>query len=66
MDESANGTTDVRVKFGARPNQTMPLSWAESLLTMFCQRDPQAFGRYLAEVATGTEITKVQRVRARS
>lgn len=48
-----NGTIPVRVKFGPRPNQDMPLSWAEGILTKLAAEKPQIFGGYLSFVALG-------------
>lgn len=45
---------DVRVKFGARPNQVIPITWAESILTAWAETDPNTFGRYLQLAAVGT------------
>jgi hypothetical protein len=61
MTEEGNGTPEVRVKFGGRPSQNMPLMWAERMLTLWCERDPQRFGTLLAEVATGVEMKQIQR-----
>jgi hypothetical protein len=51
MDEYQ--TTDY-VRFGPGPSQQMPKEWAEKMLTLWRERDPQRFGRLLAEVVTGT------------
>jgi hypothetical protein len=46
-----------RVKFGPRPNQTIPFEWAEDLLTQFAQHEPARFGAYLQHAAGLGELT---------
>lgn len=46
----------VRVRFGPRPNQDMPLSWAEYMLSEMREaqasnRKPEPFGTLLARAA---------------
>lgn len=40
----------VRVRFGPRESQTMPLDWAEHILTELA-RDPAKFGKFLTAAA---------------
>ena len=40
----------VRVRFGPRKSQTMPLDWAEHILTELA-KDPQKFGKFLTNAA---------------
>jgi hypothetical protein len=43
---------DVRVKFGPRDDQDMPLSWAEKMLARLRDQHPAQFGKLLASVVT--------------
>ena len=51
MDGETGGQEPPRVRFGPRPNQTMPLEWAEIMLTQLCERDRKRFGDLLASAA---------------
>ena len=52
MSEAMEDTAPKRrVKFGPRPNQTVPFEWAEDILTTFAQHEPQRFGAYMAHAA---------------
>ena len=55
MDGEQNGQEPIqeppRVRFGPRPTQTMPLEWAEIMLTQLCERDRKRFGDLLASAA---------------
>ena len=62
MSETNHAEAEGRVQFGPRPSQTMPLQWASRMLTLWCERDPQRFGAVLAEVATGVEMKRIERV----
>jgi len=56
MDEndSANGSNGkVYVKFGPRPNQEMPVEWAEYVLARLAETHASMFGKLLAEAALG-------------
>jgi hypothetical protein len=46
-------TAGARIRFGDRPNQTMPASWAADVLTKLADRHPAQFGQLLTEAATG-------------
>jgi hypothetical protein len=48
----------VYVKFGPGPTQEVPLEWAESMLTLWRERQPKQFGDMLAEVVTGVKRTR--------
>lgn len=50
MDEAPNGR--VYVKFGPRPNQEMPIEWAEEMLSNWREKQPAQFGKALADVVT--------------
>jgi hypothetical protein len=41
------------VSFGKRETQILGLETATELLTLWCDRHPEVFGMYLAEVLTG-------------
>jgi len=41
---------DVRIKFGDRPGQDMPASWAEIMLRLMYARERARFGRLLSQV----------------
>jgi hypothetical protein len=43
----------VRVRFGPRDNQDMPLAWAESMLTQLAETQPDRFGKLLQAAALG-------------
>lgn len=60
----ANGAPAVRVPFGDRPNQTIPLDWAEAMLRDWRERDPQGFGFVLARLATGVDPKPPKRTAA--
>lgn len=51
----AAGVQDAKVyvKFGALPTQEMPIEWAEKMLTGWREKNPNQFGKALAEVVTG-------------
>jgi hypothetical protein len=51
MDENGNGK--IYVKFGPRDVEEMRIEWAEKMLTLWKERAPNQFGKYLAEVVTG-------------
>jgi len=55
-----------RVKFGPRPNQTVPFEWAEDILTMLAQHEPQRFGSYLQHAAGLGELELPTNHRRRS
>jgi hypothetical protein len=42
----------VRVKFGPRDDQDMPLSWAEKMLARLRDQHPAQFARLLGSVVT--------------
>lgn len=58
--------TDVRVKFGSRPNQTLPLATAEAVLTELRNRFPVPFGEALARDLVGPDAVKAKRNAARA
>lgn len=40
----------ARVSFGPRPDQDIPVSWAEEIITKLATTSPTVFGRLLREV----------------
>ena len=54
-DSNGNGHRDgtIYVKFGPRPNQEMPLDWAEDLLTILATEHQKVFSQLLPRVALG-------------
>jgi hypothetical protein len=43
----------VYVSFGPHYTDEMPIEWAEKMLTLWKERQPNLFGKLLAEVVTG-------------
>lgn len=48
----------ARIPFGDRPNQNIPPSWAAGILRLLAERDPERFGAYMTEVATGHRVSE--------
>lgn len=46
---------DIRVRFGTRPTQVIPLPWAEIMLTELKTRQPVLFGKLLVIAADGAK-----------
>lgn len=44
---------DVRIPFGPRVNETVPASWASSMLTLLRERNPGLFVILMGEAAIG-------------
>lgn len=44
-----------RVKFGPRPDQDIPVSWAEKMLCKLYEKRRAQFGALLREVVTGDD-----------
>lgn len=42
----------IYVKFGPHPTDEMPIEWAEKMFTIWKERQPNQFGKLLAEVIT--------------
>lgn len=57
MDETSNGnghkSGTIYVKFGPRPNQEMPIAWAETMLTELASKHAAMFGKLLSEATIG-------------
>lgn len=51
MDGENPPETPVRVRFGPRDTQTMPLEWSEIMLTELSQRNRKLFGDLLTMAA---------------
>jgi hypothetical protein len=50
--EGSHPNGKVYVKFGPLPTQEMPREWAEEMLSLWKEKKPVEFGKYLAEVIT--------------
>ena len=52
-DSTSNGHQNggVRVKFGTRPTQDIPVEWAEAMLTLLATEHQKTFSTLLARVA---------------
>lgn len=48
----------ARIPFGDRANQTVPPSWAAGILRLLATREPEQFGAYMTEVATGHRVER--------
>jgi len=56
MNDSLNGTdTAPRVQFGARDDDSMPLSWAEKGLTWLKTERPMVFADMMTRAVFGIE-----------
>lgn len=54
MDDTQTGTP--RVSFGPRPDDSIPISWAEKMLTALKEKKPKQFGDLLRDaVIMGSE-----------
>jgi hypothetical protein len=53
--QETTGKERVYVKFGPHQTDEMPREWAEKMLANWKERQPTQFGKYLAEVVTGTK-----------
>jgi hypothetical protein len=42
---------ELRVAFGPGHSQTMPIDWAERMLSEWREKQPAVFGKYLSEAA---------------
>ena len=42
---------EIRVRFGPRPTQVVPLGWAETMLTELKRINPGLFGKLLVKAA---------------
>lgn len=55
VKQHANGQAppaeEIRVRFGPRPNQVVPLEWAETMLTELKRINPGLFGKLLVMAA---------------
>ena len=45
-------TPPVRVRFGPGPDDTVPLSWADAMLTKLRADNPAVFGRLIRDVVS--------------
>ena len=44
---------EIRVRFGPRPTQVVPLGWAETMLTELKRINPGLFGKLLVAASEG-------------
>ena len=44
---------EIRVRFGPRPTQVIPLGWAETMLTELKRINPGLFGKLLMTASDG-------------
>ena len=44
---------EIRVRFGPRPTQVIPLGWAETMLTELKRINPGLFGKLLVTASEG-------------
>ena len=54
--QQANGQAppeEIRVRFGPRPTQVVPLGWAETMLTELKRINPALFGKLLITASEG-------------
>lgn len=51
----SNHTDEPHVRFGPKDHQVLTLEVASMVLTMWRERQPAAFGAYLAEALTGAQ-----------
>ena len=52
-DGQAPPRDEIRVRFGPRPTQVVPLDWAESMLTELKRINPGLFGKLLTAASDG-------------
>lgn len=53
----------VRIPFGDLANKNVPASWAAGMLRLLADRDPETFGAFMTEVATGHRVERAKRGR---
>jgi hypothetical protein len=56
----------ARIPFGNRANQSVPPTWAAGILRILAEREPETFGAYMLEVATGHRAERARRGRPRA
>lgn len=57
-DNGTNPATEPEIRFGPLPNQVMPASWAEGMLTELFDTDRPRFGRLMSSYVTGIRAAK--------
>jgi hypothetical protein len=50
-EQNGQAQSPVRVSFGAREDDSIPLSWADRMLKTWRKTNPAAFGKALAKAA---------------
>jgi hypothetical protein len=60
MDNATNGhdQAEPEIRFGPLPNQVMPASWAEGMLSELFETDRPRFGRLMSSYITGIRAAK--------
>lgn len=51
FDQHRDEAGEIRVRFGEGLSQTMPLDWAEKMLSEWKEKQPKQFGQYLSDAA---------------
>lgn len=51
FDQHRDEAGEIRVRFGEGLSQTMPLDWAEKMLSEWKEKQPRQFGQYLSAAA---------------
>lgn len=57
--------SEIRVRFGPNPTQTMPIEWAEDLLSKFRDQYPSPFVKLMGEVVLQGHESSGKRLRNR-
>jgi hypothetical protein len=55
FDSHRDEAGEVRVRFGPGVSQTMPIDWAEDMLSKLKEKDPKRFGDYLSQAAMNAQ-----------
>lgn len=53
MTDILDHQPEDRISFGQRDNQSVPVSWAEAMLTELADTNPRVFGEVLQRAALG-------------
>jgi hypothetical protein len=51
FDSHRDEAGEIRVRFGEGLSQTMPLDWAEHMLSAWKEKQPKQWGQFLTEAA---------------
>jgi hypothetical protein len=55
FDSRQDEAGEIRVRFGPGPSQTMPIDWAEAMLTKWKNDHEAQFGKALSDAAVHAE-----------